>query len=48
LLKSKRQQLHHQIARVLEAEFPDTRETQPKLLAHYYTEARLIEQAIPY
>ena len=48
LLKSKRQQLHQQIARVLEERFPDTKERQPELLAHHYTEAGLIEQAIPY
>jgi len=48
LLKSRRQQLHQQIARVLEERFPDTKERQPELLAHHYTEAGLIEQAIPY
>jgi predicted ATPase/class 3 adenylate cyclase len=48
LLKSKRQQLHQQIAQVLEERFPDTKETQPELLAHHYTEAALIVQAIPY
>jgi predicted ATPase len=48
LLKSKRQQLHQQITRVLEERFPDTKERQPELLAHHYTEAGLIEQAIPY
>ena len=39
LLKSKRQQYHQQIAPVLEAQFPDTTETQPELVAHHYTEA---------
>ena len=48
LLKSTRQQYHQQIAQVLEERFPDTKETQPELLAHHYTEAGLIEQAIPY
>jgi class 3 adenylate cyclase/predicted ATPase len=48
LLKSTRQQYHQQIARVLENRFPDTKATQPELLAHHYTEANLIEQAIPY
>jgi class 3 adenylate cyclase/predicted ATPase len=48
LLKSKRQQYHKQIAQVLEERFPETRETQPELLAHHYTEAGLIAQAIPY
>jgi len=48
LLKSKRQLLHQQIARALEERFPETIETQPELVAHHYTEAGLIEQAIPY
>ncbi|HEV8713758.1 MAG TPA: adenylate/guanylate cyclase domain-containing protein, partial [Candidatus Binatia bacterium] len=48
LLKSKRQQYHQQIAQALERRFPDIAETQPELLAHHYTEAGLIEQAIPY
>ncbi len=48
LLKSTRQQYHQQISRVLEEQFPETKETQPELLAHHYTEAGLKEQAIPY
>jgi predicted ATPase len=48
LLKSRRQQLHQQVAQVLEKQFLQTIETQPELLAHHYTEANLIEQAIPY
>ena len=48
LLKSSRQQLHQQIAQVLEERFPETKDTQPELLAHHYTEAGLIAQAIPY
>jgi class 3 adenylate cyclase/predicted ATPase len=48
LLKGKRQQYHQQIAQVLEERFPETKETQPELLAHHYTEAGLIAQAIPY
>jgi predicted ATPase len=32
----------------LAAQFPETAETQPELLAHHYTEAALPEQAIPY
>jgi predicted ATPase len=48
LLKSKRQQYHQQIAQVLEERFPETKEIQPELLAHHYTEAGLIAQAIPY
>jgi tetratricopeptide (TPR) repeat protein len=48
LLKSARQQYHQQIAQVLEERFPETKEIQPELLAHHYTEASLIGQAIPY
>jgi class 3 adenylate cyclase/predicted ATPase len=48
LLKSKRQQYHHQIAQVFEVRFPETTETQPEMVAHHYTQAGLIEQAIPY
>ena len=48
LLKSARQQYHRQIARVLEERFPETQKTQPELLAHHYTEAGLVEQALPY
>ncbi|MBI3798619.1 MAG: AAA family ATPase [Deltaproteobacteria bacterium] len=48
LLKSRRQQLHQQIAQVLAERFPETVETQPELLAHHYTEASLIAQAVPY
>jgi tetratricopeptide (TPR) repeat protein len=48
LLKSRRQQLHQQVARVLEEQFPQTVETQPELVARHYTEAGLIAQAIPY
>jgi predicted ATPase len=48
LLKSKRQQYHQKIAQVLEEKFPETVETQPELLAHHYTEAGLVKQAIPY
>jgi predicted ATPase len=48
LLKSRRQQLHQQIGQVLEQQFPETIEAQPELLAHHYTEAGLIAQAILY
>jgi predicted ATPase len=48
LLKSRRQQLHKQVAQVLAEQFPQTVETQPELVAHHYTEAGLGEQAIPY
>src|SRR5713101_2580406 len=48
LLKSKRQHYHKKIAQVLEERFPESKETQPELLAHHYTEAGLIAQAIRY
>jgi class 3 adenylate cyclase/predicted ATPase len=48
LLRSTRQQQHQRIAQVLEAQFPEIVETQPALVAQHYTEAGLIEQAIPY
>jgi class 3 adenylate cyclase/predicted ATPase len=48
LLKSRRQQYHQQIAQVLEERFGEVKEAQPELLAHHYTEAGLIGQAIGY
>jgi predicted ATPase len=48
LLKSTRQQYHQRIAEVLEAQFPETAEAQPELLAHHFTEAGLTEKAISY
>ena len=46
LLKSTRQHYHQRIAQVLEAQFPETAEAQPELLAHHYTEAGLKASAI--
>jgi predicted ATPase len=48
LLKSTRQQYHQRIAQVLEAQFPETVEGQPELLAHHSTEAGLLAQAVGY
>jgi class 3 adenylate cyclase len=48
LLKSTRQQYHQRIAQVLEAQFPETAEGQPELLAHHCTEAGLAEKAMGY
>jgi class 3 adenylate cyclase/predicted ATPase len=48
LLRSTRQQYHQRIAQTLEAQFPESIETQPELLAHHYTEAGLNEQAVGY
>jgi class 3 adenylate cyclase/predicted ATPase len=47
LLKARRQQLHAKIARVIGERLPHTETTEPELLAHHYTEARLLPKAIP-
>lgn len=48
LLKSRRQQLHGQIARTLEDRFPDVAMNEPEILAHHFTEAALIDFATNY
>ena len=48
LLRSTRQHYHQRIAQVLEAQFPETVETQPELVAQHYTTAGCHEQAILY
>jgi predicted ATPase/class 3 adenylate cyclase len=48
LLRSTKQGYHRRIAEVLEAQFPETAEHQPELLARHYTEASLYDQAIGY
>ena len=48
LLKAKRQGFHQRIATVLEEKFPATRDTQPELLAHHFTEAGAAEQAVAF
>ena len=48
LLRGKRQQLHADIAQLLEKQFPDIVTTQPEMLAYHFTEAGLIEQAVSY
>lgn len=48
MLRSKRQSVHGQIAKVLEERFAETVESGPELLAHHYTEAGLTELAIPH
>ena len=48
LLRSTRQQVHQQVAQLLEARFPETVETQPELVAHHYTAAGCHEQAVRY
>jgi predicted ATPase len=48
LLRSTRQQVHQQVARLLEERFPETVATQPELLAHHYTAAGHHESAFTY
>lgn len=48
LLKSKRSQLHAQIAETLERNFLDTVRNEPDLLAHHFTHANLYGRAVPY
>ena len=47
LLKSRRRQLHAEIARLLEDRWPETREAAPELLAYHYTSAGQDEAAAP-
>jgi class 3 adenylate cyclase/tetratricopeptide (TPR) repeat protein len=46
LLKSRRQQLHSQIARTLGERFPEIAASQPEIVAHHFTEAGLVDPAI--
>jgi class 3 adenylate cyclase len=48
LLKSRRQQLHTDIAQALEERLANIAGNAPELLAHHYTEAGLPEQAVAY
>jgi predicted ATPase len=48
LLKSRRQQLHSQIARTLEQSFAAIVASEPEIVAHHFTEAGLAEPAIDY
>ena len=48
LLRSRRQQLHAQIANVIESKFLKIAEAQPELLAHHCTQAGEVEKAIEY
>jgi class 3 adenylate cyclase/tetratricopeptide (TPR) repeat protein len=47
LLKSRRQELHGKIARVIETQFLNIKTTEPELLAYHLTVAGLGEAAIP-
>ena len=48
LLRSRRQQLHGQIARALEERFAAIVASQPEIVAHHFTEAGLVDPAIEY
>lgn len=48
LLRSRRRELHAKVARTIEERFPDVVAVQPELLAHHFTQAELIEQAVAY
>ena len=49
LLKSRRQQLHGQIARKMEEKFQDVGlDDQPEIVAHHFAEAGLVEPAVGY
>jgi tetratricopeptide (TPR) repeat protein len=48
VLKSRRHQLHGQIARALEERFAEIVASQPEIVAHHFTEAGLVEPAIEY
>jgi class 3 adenylate cyclase len=47
LLKSRKQELHAKIARVIGQRFPNITTTEPEVLAHHLTEAGQVEAAIP-
>jgi tetratricopeptide (TPR) repeat protein len=46
LLRRRRQELHGRIAMVIEERWPQIEATEPELLAHHYTEAKLLPKAI--
>ena len=48
VLKSRRQTLHSKIAQVIEQLYPETKETEPQVLAHHLTGAGETETAIGY
>ena len=47
LLRRRRQELLGKIARAIEERWPNITDTEPELLAHHYTEAKLPDKAIP-
>ena len=48
LVRSRRQEFHRRVGLAMEAEFEDTVQTHPELLALHFTEAGMAEQAIEY
>ena len=48
LLRSTRQQYHQRIVQVLESQFPETVETQPKLLTHHTLSGEVWDKALTY
>ena len=48
MLRSQRQQLHARIGKVLEDQFPEIVDNQPEILAHHFTQAGLVDQAIEF
>jgi class 3 adenylate cyclase/tetratricopeptide (TPR) repeat protein len=48
MLKSRRQQLHGQIARAIEDGFPEVVNSEPEVLARHFTEAGIVASAIDY
>jgi class 3 adenylate cyclase/predicted ATPase len=48
LVRSRRQQIHAQIARALEERFPDVVASEPEMLAHHLTAAGLTERGVLY
>jgi len=48
LIRSRRHQIHAEIARVLEEQFPDVVASEPEMLAHHFTAAGLNERGVVY
>ena len=48
LLRRKWQQYHGQIARMIEERFPEVKTAQPELVAHHFTEAGRLAEALEY
>jgi len=48
LLHDRRQHLHAEIAKAMEAQSPELQESQPELFAQHYAEAGLVEQSVDY